>query len=273
MTKNTKKLSRMRGENWKDLWHQAMPGKRSPKGITKACAMSEIASEKTPKTVHGCIVESHESTRQRVETSQPKNHEGQIAGKGFTSMSHKNLVHKFIPMPHVMKTHDAKAAMDMEWKKLRDKKKTAARVQCKREASRTRRAVASDRSANDIAKQVTMNRKREKVIRTRRKVACKSDREVRRQRDTRIDDTPAVPNEPTDHAVARGREVSLRYEGGHSPEKHTVESEWCWKPPTDRSDNDLSDQSLTVSRTRGCKPHDQGARARTASQRSRRAQC
>ena len=37
-----------------------------------------------------------------------------------------------------------------------------ARVQCKTEASRVRRAVASDRSANDIAKQVKMNRKREK---------------------------------------------------------------------------------------------------------------
>ena len=48
------------------------------------------------------------------------------------------------------------------------------------------------------------------------------------ERETRgIDDTPAVPDEPTDHAVARGRDVSLRYEGGHSPEKHTVALEWC----------------------------------------------
>ena len=42
----------------------------------------------------------------------------------------------------------------------------------------------------------------------------------------RIEDTPAVPNEPTDHAVARGRDVSLRYEGGRRAEKHTVELEW-----------------------------------------------
>ena len=41
------------------------------------------------------------------------------------------------------------------------------RVQCKREASRIRRAITADRSANDIAKQVTMTREREKVIRTR----------------------------------------------------------------------------------------------------------
>ena len=98
------------------------------------------------------------------------------------------------------------------------------RVQCKREASGIRRAVAPDRSANDIANQVTMNRKKKKVITTRRKVACESDEEVRRQRETRIDDTPAVPNELTDHAVARGRDASLRSAGGHSPEKHTPQT-------------------------------------------------
>ena len=44
-----------------------MPCKRSPNGITKVVAKLEIASEKTPKTVHECFVESHESTRQRAE--------------------------------------------------------------------------------------------------------------------------------------------------------------------------------------------------------------
>ena len=58
------------------------------------------------------------------------------------------------------------------------------------------------------------------------------------ERDTKIKDTPAAPNEPTDHAVTRGRDVSLRYEGGHNPENHTVVLEWCWKPPTDRSGNE-----------------------------------
>ena len=37
----------------------------------------------------------------------------------------------------------------------------AARVQCKREASRTRRAIAADRTVKDIPKQVTMRRERE----------------------------------------------------------------------------------------------------------------
>ena len=49
-----------------------------------------------------------------------------------------------------------------------------------------------------------------------------------------------MPNEPTDHAVARGRDVSLRHEGGHSPENHTVVLEWYWKPPTGRSGNKCS---------------------------------
>ena len=37
-----------------------------------------------------------------MESSQPQNHEDHIAGKGFTSMSHHNMVHKFIPMPQAM---------------------------------------------------------------------------------------------------------------------------------------------------------------------------
>ena len=59
-----------------------------------------------------------ESTRQRVESSQPKNREDHIAGKGFTYLPHYNLVHKFIPMPQAMKVPDAEAAVDKEWKKL-----------------------------------------------------------------------------------------------------------------------------------------------------------
>ena len=53
-----------------------------------------------------------------MESLQSKNHEGRIVGKGFTSMTNYNLVHKFIPMPQAMKIPDAKAAVDKEWKKL-----------------------------------------------------------------------------------------------------------------------------------------------------------
>ena len=68
--------------------------------------------------MYGCVVESHESTRQRADSLQSKAHKDRIAGEGFTSMTHYNLVHKFIPMPQAMKIPDAKAAVDKKWKKL-----------------------------------------------------------------------------------------------------------------------------------------------------------
>ena len=86
----------------------AMPCKRQP-SITKVVAKPEFRSEKSSKTVYGCKVQSPESTRQRAESSQSKNHEDHIARKRFTSMSHYHLVHKFIPMPQEMKIPDAKS--------------------------------------------------------------------------------------------------------------------------------------------------------------------
>ena len=64
------------------------------------------------KTKYACIVEADESTRKRMEGSVHKNHEDHIAGKGVNSLSHYNLVHKFIPMPQAMKIPDAKAAVE-----------------------------------------------------------------------------------------------------------------------------------------------------------------
>ena len=95
----------------------AMPCKRQP-SITKVVAKPEIASEKNSKIVYVCIIESHSSPRHHAESSKSKNHEDHTAGKGFTSMSHYNLVHKFIPMPQAMKNTDAKAATNKEWQNL-----------------------------------------------------------------------------------------------------------------------------------------------------------
>ena len=109
----------------------AMPCKRHP-SIVKTSAKPKIGNENEFKTMYDCIVESHESSRRRAESLQSKNHEDHIAGKGSTSVTHYNLVHKFIPMPQAMKIPDAIAAVDKEWKKLettpaweaqRDKKK------------------------------------------------------------------------------------------------------------------------------------------------------
>ena len=76
----------------------AMSCKRMDKqhpGATKV--VQNNGKEKGFKTMYGCMVESHESTRQRPESSQSKKHEDHTAGIGFTYMTHYNLVHKFIP--------------------------------------------------------------------------------------------------------------------------------------------------------------------------------
>ena len=45
-------------------------------------------------------------------TLSTKKYEDHIAGKGFTSMTHHNWVHKFIPMPQAMEIPDAIAVVD-----------------------------------------------------------------------------------------------------------------------------------------------------------------
>ena len=90
----------------------AMPCK-----IMKNCGSS--GSDKN-KTKLACILEANESTRMRMENSEPPNHEDHIAGNGENSSQHYNLVHKFIPMPQAMKILAAKAALDKEWEKLEE---------------------------------------------------------------------------------------------------------------------------------------------------------
>ena len=78
------------------------------------------ASENTnpgKKTKYACVVEAYESTRKRLESTLPRNHEDHIAEKGINSINHYNLVHKIIPTPQAMKIPDAKAAVDKEWDK------------------------------------------------------------------------------------------------------------------------------------------------------------
>ena len=65
-----------------------------------------------------CILEADESTRMRMGNSIPHNHEDHIAGKGENSLQHYNLVHKFIPVPQVVKIPAAKAAAHKEWEKI-----------------------------------------------------------------------------------------------------------------------------------------------------------
>ena len=70
------------------------------------------------KSKFACILEASESTRMRMEETQPKYHEDHIAGKLDNSQQHCHMVHKFIPMPQAMKIPAAEAAVDKEWEKL-----------------------------------------------------------------------------------------------------------------------------------------------------------
>ena len=66
-------------------------------------------SNEIQKTEHACIVMAHESTRMRLESTLPKDHEDHIAEKGLNSLSHCNLVHNFVLLPQVMKIPDGEA--------------------------------------------------------------------------------------------------------------------------------------------------------------------
>ena len=70
------------------------------------------------KSQFASILEASESKRLRMEESLSKYHEDHIAGKGYNSLQHYNLVHYFIPMLQAMKIPAAKAAVDNEWEKL-----------------------------------------------------------------------------------------------------------------------------------------------------------
>ena len=79
---------------------------------------AECISQGSQKTKYCCFVESHESTRQRVEPSLPKNSLKRRCRERIYFDDQYNVVHKFIPLPQAMKIPDAKAAVDKEWKKL-----------------------------------------------------------------------------------------------------------------------------------------------------------
>ena len=70
------------------------------------------------ETKYPCIVEVQGSTKKRLESTLPRNHEDHIAEKGLSSLSQYNSVHTFVPLLQATKILDAKAAVDKEWEKL-----------------------------------------------------------------------------------------------------------------------------------------------------------
>ena len=57
--------------------------------------------------------------RIRMEEAPHRSHEDHIAGKGDNSLSHYNLVHKFIPMPQAKKYQMQRQQWRNNWKGLR----------------------------------------------------------------------------------------------------------------------------------------------------------
>ena len=79
----------------------------------------------------------------------PQGNEDRIAGKGFTSMIHDNLVHNLILMHQATKTPNAKAAVDKELARFetipsRELEKVKSKKEVILEAQRNKRKVHFD---------------------------------------------------------------------------------------------------------------------------------
>ena len=76
------------------------------------CRWQTCRSIAKRKTKYACIVDADESMRIRLEGVPHRYHKDHIAAKGINSLSHDNLVHKFIPRPQALKILDAKGAVE-----------------------------------------------------------------------------------------------------------------------------------------------------------------
>ena len=96
---NSKKPLRMLERNWKHQWLPLCLA-RSARTVSM---WGLVVNPMRSNLKFACILEASESTRLRVGESLPNHHEDHIAGKGYNSLQHYNLVHKFIPMLQAMK--------------------------------------------------------------------------------------------------------------------------------------------------------------------------
>ena len=80
-------------KSWTCLWEQLC---LVMSRITDAVKF--VANPTSRRSKCACIVEPHESLRERLEETPSKKHEGHIVEKGFNSVSHENLVHKYVPL-------------------------------------------------------------------------------------------------------------------------------------------------------------------------------
>ena len=89
-------------EEFKDIMKNARRKVEIPMPAAMPCKTPMNSSGEFHRgigTKYGCIVEADESTTIRVEGVPYRYHEDHVAAKGIHSLSHYNLVRKFIPMP------------------------------------------------------------------------------------------------------------------------------------------------------------------------------
>ena len=108
-----KPSKKTQGESWKFQWRRQCLAKKEQRiaPAFRKLKRRVVNPTRFQKTKHACIVEV---PNPRVESTLPRNHEDHIADKGYNSMLHHDLVHKFIPVPQAMNIPDAKAAVDKE---------------------------------------------------------------------------------------------------------------------------------------------------------------
>ena len=111
-------------ESWKFRWMLRFFARREQRSTW--CSRSDESNKysKDKARVHRGRSWINEKT---LESSKPKDHEDQIAVKGCNSMTHYNLVHKFIPLLQAMKILDAKSSSGPEMEETWDDSSLAVR--------------------------------------------------------------------------------------------------------------------------------------------------
>ena len=97
-TRNLRRPSRTLARNWKHRWLPLCPANLL-RTIRIVGVVHPTKSNQNLRVFWKLV----ESTRLRMGQSLPTHHEDHFAGKGYNSLQHYNLVHKFIPMPQAMK--------------------------------------------------------------------------------------------------------------------------------------------------------------------------
>ena len=150
-----------------DIQNMLMPG--SSESAVQSPGQVLRASSRRRTSLYSRQVKCGRSRADELETRERERESSKAPPDMETGRSMRTCLSRGVPADHEARSQvkvreksstAGKKAFTGGLKRSRDRIQTRgdARVQCKKEASRTRRATAADRRANDIAKQVTMTR-------------------------------------------------------------------------------------------------------------------